>query len=88
MNQIVTNGLPCATSFCESTKEAQMDTLLSFATLLAATILALFVALGLHWLLLRAAFLLMQPATASRRVAQPAIEHATRMVAHAYAQRR
>src|SRR5208337_1494895 len=55
MHQIVTNGLSCATSFCERTKEAQMETLLSFATLLAATILALFVALGLHSLLLRAA---------------------------------
>ncbi|MGA2300618.1 MAG: hypothetical protein ABSG77_07985 [Candidatus Acidiferrum sp.] len=65
-----------------------MDTLFSFATVLTATILALFAALGLHWLLLRAAFLLMQPATANRRVAQPAIEHATRLVAHAYGQRR
>jgi len=65
-----------------------MDTLLSFAIVLAATILALFVALGLHWLLLRAAFLLMQPATASRRVARPAIVSATRLVAHAYALRR
>jgi hypothetical protein len=65
-----------------------MDTLLSFATVLTATILALFAALGLHWLLLRAAFLLMQPATASRRAAQPAIVHGTRLVAHAYPQRR
>lgn len=65
-----------------------MDTILTFATVLAATILALFAALGLHWLLLRAAFLLMQPATASRRVSQPAIVHGTRLVAHAYAQRR
>jgi hypothetical protein len=64
-----------------------MDTLLSFAIVLAATILALFAALGLHWLLLRAAFLLMQPATAGRR-AQPAIEHGTRLAAHAYAQHR
>ena len=65
-----------------------MDTILTFATILAATILALFSALGLHWLLLRAAFLLMQPATASRRVSQSAIVHGTRLVAHAYAQRR
>ena len=65
-----------------------MDTILTFATVLTATILALFVALGLHWLLLRAAFRLMQPATVSRRVAQPAIVHGTRLVAHAYAQRR
>ena len=65
-----------------------MDTLLSFATVLTATILALFAALGLHWLLLRAAFLLMQPATASRRAAQPAIVPGTRLVAPASAQRR
>jgi hypothetical protein len=65
-----------------------MDTILTFATVLAATLLALFAALGLHWLLLRAAFLLMQPATASRRVAQSVIVHGTRLVAHAYAQRR
>ena len=65
-----------------------MDTFLGFATLLTATILALFAALGLHWLLLRAAVLLMQPATASRRVVQPTIVYATRRVAHAFAQRR
>lgn len=65
-----------------------MDTILGFAIVLLTTILALFVALGLHWLLLRAAFLLMQPATASRRVARPAIVYGTRLVAHAYAQRR
>jgi len=65
-----------------------MDTLLSFAIVAIATIVALFVALGLHWLLLRAAFLLMQPATASRRIEPHAIVHGTRLVAHAYAQRR
>jgi len=65
-----------------------MDTILGFTIVLLATILALFVALGLHWLLLRAAFLLMQPATANRRVARPAIVYGTRLVAHAYAQRR
>ena len=65
-----------------------MDTILAFATVLAATILALFAALGLHWLLLRAAFRLMQPATANRRAAQPAMVYGTRLVAHAYAQRR
>jgi len=82
------NGLPGAISFCKGTKEAHMDTILTFATVLTATILALFVALGLHWLLLRAAVLLMQPATAGRRAAQPAIVHGTRLVAHAFAQRR
>jgi hypothetical protein len=65
-----------------------MDTILGFAVVIIATILALFAALGLDWLLLRAAFRLMQPATANRRVAQPAIVHGTRLVAHAFAQRR
>jgi hypothetical protein len=65
-----------------------MDTILGFAVVIIATILALFAALGLDWLLLRAAFRLMQPATASRRVPQPAIVHGTRLVAHAFAQRR
>jgi len=65
-----------------------MDTILGFAIVLLTTILALFVALGLHWLLLRAAFLLMQPATAGRRVAPPAIVHGTRLAALAFAQRR
>lgn len=65
-----------------------MDTILSFAIVLTATILALFAALGLDWLLLRAAFRLMQPAAANRRVAPPALVHGTRLVAHAYAQRR
>jgi hypothetical protein len=63
-----------------------MDTILGFAAVLIITILALFAALGLDWLLLRGAFLLMQPATA-RRVAPPAIEHGVRLVAQAYARR-
>ena len=65
-----------------------MDTMLGFAAIVIATILALFAALGLDWLLLRGVFLLMQPATADRRIPQPAIEHGSRLVAHAYAQRR
>jgi len=65
-----------------------MDTFLTFATILTATILALFAALGLHWLLLRAAVLLMQPATVARRAVQPAMFNATRLVARAYAHRR
>lgn len=65
-----------------------MDTILGSVIITTATILALFAALGLDWLLLRGVFLLMQPATADRRGAQPAIEHGTRLAAQAYAQRR
>jgi len=65
-----------------------MDTLPQFRNRLTATIWRWFAALGLHWLLLRAAFLLMQPATAAAAPQQPAIVHGTRLVAHAYAQRR
>ncbi len=65
-----------------------MNTMLGFAALTAATVLAVFVALALDWLLLRGVFLLMQPATADRRAAQPAIEHGARLSAQAYAQRR
>ena len=63
-----------------------MDTILGFAAVLIVTILALCAALGLDWLLLRGAFLLMQPATA-RQVARPAIEHGARLAAQAYGRR-
>lgn len=65
-----------------------MNTMLGFAAITTATILAVLAALGLDWLLLRGVFLLMQPATAERRVAQSPIEHGTRLAAEAYAQRR
>ena len=65
-----------------------MNTTFGFAAIAAATILAVFAALALDWLLLRGVFLLMQPATADRRAAKPAIEHGTRLTAQAFAQRR
>ncbi len=66
-----------------------MDTMLGSVLITIATILALFAALGLDWLLLRGVFLLMQPATADRcGIAQPAIEHGSRLATQAYAQRR
>jgi hypothetical protein len=61
-----------------------MDTLLGFVGLVITTLVALFAALALQTLLLRAAFALMQPATASRRVPQAAVEHGTRLVARAF----
>lgn len=45
-----------------------MNEMVQFATLFAATVLAVGAAVSLNWLLLRAAFHLMQPA-AARRVA-------------------
>jgi hypothetical protein len=61
-----------------------MDTMLGFASLVITTILALFAALALNWLLLQATFALMQPATADRRKARPALEHGSRLAAQAY----
>jgi hypothetical protein len=61
-----------------------MDTLLGFAALVITSLVALFTALALDWLLLRGMFLLMQPATANRRISPPAIERGTQLVARAY----
>jgi len=65
-----------------------MDTMLAFVGLVITTLMALFAALALQTLLLRAAFALMHPATASRRIPQPAIEHGTQLVARAYSRAR
>jgi len=65
-----------------------METLFGFAGLLIATMLALFIALALHWLLLQATFVLMQPATADRRHVRTAVEQGARLVARAYGKHR
>jgi hypothetical protein len=65
-----------------------MDTMLGFAALTMATIVALFAALGLQALLLRGVFALMQPATADRRATHAPIERGTRLAAQAYAKAR
>jgi hypothetical protein len=62
-----------------------MDTFLTFAAVVVVSILALFSALALQSLLLRATLALMQPATATRRFATPPLEHGTRLAAHAFA---
>ncbi len=62
-----------------------MDTMLGFAAVVMATIVALFAALGLQALLLRGVFALMQPATADRRIARAPIEQGTRLAARAFA---
>jgi hypothetical protein len=75
-------------SFWRSAKEKRMDTMLTFVGLFITTLVALFAALALQTLLLRVAFALMQPATASRRVPQPAVEHGTQLVARAFSRAR
>lgn len=62
-----------------------METMFGFAALAMATILALFAALALQALLLRAALYLMQPAAADRRIPRPAIERGAQLAARAYA---
>ena len=61
-----------------------METMLTFVGLVITTLVALFAALALQTLLLRAAFALMQPATANRGIPQPAVEHGTQLVARAF----
>lgn len=65
-----------------------MDAFLDFAAVVMATILALFTALALQALLLRAVFVLMEPATASRRLVPPSIARGTQLVARAYSRGR
>ena len=60
-----------------------MDTLISFAALVITSLIALFAALALDWLLLRGMFFLMQPATADRRVAAAGLQHGTQLAARA-----
>ena len=62
-----------------------MDTVLGFATVVTTTIIALFTALALQALLLRAVLALMRPSTAIHRIATPSIERGTQLVARAYA---
>lgn len=61
-----------------------MDTMLGFAGLVITTVVALFAALALEALLLRATFALMQPATADRRPRKLQLAEGTTLVAQAY----
>ena len=61
-----------------------MDTIVGFAALVITSLVALFAALALNWLLLRGMFLLLQPATANRHISALAIERGTQLVARAY----
>jgi hypothetical protein len=62
-----------------------MDTRIGFAGVVVATLIALFAALALQMALLKATFLLMQPATADRRLPRTDLQRGTRLLARAYA---
>jgi hypothetical protein len=61
-----------------------MDTLIGFAGVVIATLVALFAALALEMALLKATLLFMQPATADRRTTRPELQRGTRLLARAY----
>ena len=61
-----------------------MNTLINLAALATATLLALFAALGLDWLLLRAVFHLMRPAAVRPLAHGIYLAQGTRKVARAF----
>jgi hypothetical protein len=61
-----------------------MVAILQFATLVIATLLAAAAAVAVHWLLLRATFLLMRPATAHRIAPRTELAHGTAALARAF----
>jgi hypothetical protein len=61
---------------------------LHFATLVITTLFAAAAAMALHWLLLRAMFVLMRPATARRAVASTPLVRGTAQLARGYASQR
>jgi hypothetical protein len=65
-----------------------MIAMLQFATLVITTMFAAAAAVGLHWLFLRAAFLLMRPATARRIPVRTELGRGTTQLARAYASQR
>jgi hypothetical protein len=65
-----------------------MIAMLHFATLVATTLFAAAAAVGLHWLLLRAMFVLMRPATARRAPTPTRLASGTVQLARAYASHR
>jgi hypothetical protein len=65
-----------------------MNAMLQFATLVITTMLAAAAAAGLHWLGLKAAFLMMRPATARRIPVRTELVRGTAQLARAYSARR
>ena len=65
-----------------------MIAMLELTTLVLITIFAVAIAAGLHWLLLKAAFLMMQPATVQRIPARTELARGTAQLARAYSAQR
>jgi len=65
-----------------------MIAMLHFATLVVTTLFAAAAAVALDWLLLRAMFVLMRPATARRVNAPSQLVHGAAQLARAYATHR
>jgi len=65
-----------------------MIAMLQFATLFIVTLFAVAAAVALHWLFLRVAFLLMQPATARRISVRPELARGTAQLARVFASQR
>jgi uncharacterized membrane-anchored protein len=65
-----------------------MEIMMQVVALVLATLIALFAAVALDWLLLRGMFLLMQPATADRRVRSAGLDRGTQLAARAFGQPR
>lgn len=65
-----------------------MIVMLDFATLVLTTMFAAAAAVALHWLFLRAAFLMMQPATARRIAVRTQLVRGTAELARAFAAHR
>ncbi len=65
-----------------------MNAMLQFATLVITTMFAAAAAVALHWLFLKAAFLMMRPATAPRILARTELVPGTEKLAQAFASQR
>ncbi|OLB84804.1 MAG: hypothetical protein AUI12_12570 [Acidobacteria bacterium 13_2_20CM_2_57_6] len=65
-----------------------MIAMLELTILALITIFAVAVAAGLHWLFLKVAFLMMQPATAPRIPARTQLARGTKQLARAFASQR
>jgi hypothetical protein len=65
-----------------------MIAMLHFTTLVVVTLLAAAAATAFHWMLLRAMFILMRPATARRVNAPTRLVRGTAQLARAYASHR
>jgi len=65
-----------------------MIPMLQFATLTITTMFAAAAAAGLHWLLLRATFLMLRPATAGRVSGRTALVRGTAELARAFSANR